>query len=310
MLAIPTKGFARSVRKHNVRLDVLCDWIEGSIYFDDRALSSIDIADVLIEEEIYVTEDFAREMVMNAWAELRRRQYWIGSNCAFTLDNRWIQLRTRWQDVPAHAFCILLSLAPYYDWWMSQFGHDYTEQGELFEQLTKASLEAQFSFWEIHQTGWTRTNASGLRQVVNEVVIRLGEQLAHFEQWDQSSAKEMGLDLLCYRQFPDNRVGIPVYLMQCASGGDWKSKLKTPDLDVWNDMVRFRNCPQRAFAAPFAFTDNLFTQNCVFVKGLLLDRCRLLGASRYDEAWVSHPLRDRLIAWAEPRVTALLRRSM
>jgi hypothetical protein len=66
-------------------------------------------------------------MVMNAWAELRRRQHWIGDNCVFTIDNRWIQLKTQWENAPAHTFCILLSLAPYYDWWVSEFGHDYTE---------------------------------------------------------------------------------------------------------------------------------------------------------------------------------------
>lgn len=309
MLAIPTKGFVRSVREHNVCLDALCDWIEGSILFEGEELSLIDIADVLIEEERYVTEDFAREGVSNAWTELIRRQRWIGNGCAFTIDNRWIRRRTQWREASAHAFCILSSLAPYYDWWISEFGHDYTEQGELFEQLTKASLEVQFSAWEIYQTGWTRTNTAGLKQIVDEVATRLGEQLVHSELWEHPKAKEMGLDLLCYRPFPDNRVGIPVYLMQCASGENWKSKRKTPDLDVWNDMIRFRNQPQRAFSAPFAFLDDQFTKNCVLVKGLLLDRCRLLGASRFRETWVSPSFRDRIIAWAEPRAEVLLNRS-
>jgi len=309
MLIRPTEGFARSIRVHNIRLDVLCDWIEGSILFVDDELSSIDIADVLIEEEIYVSEDFAREMVMNAWSELRRRQFWIGEGCAFTLDTEWINLKIRWQDNPAHAFCVLLSLAPYYDWWANEFGPDYTEQGELFELLTKASLEAQFNTWEIYQTGWTRTNTVQLREIVNDVATRLGEQLVHMELWNQSKAKEMGLDLLCYRQFPDRRVGIPVYLTQCASGGNWKAKLKTPDLGVWNDMIRFRSNPQRAFATPFSFLDNVFTQNCVSVKGLLLDRCRLLGAARYTETWLPQSLEDRIIAWAEPRIAILRNKS-
>ena len=141
MLTIPTKGFAQSVREHNVHLNVLCDWIEGSVLFDDEELSLIDIADVLIEEERYVTENFARQGVGNAWTELQRRLLWIGNGCAFTIDGRWIRRRTLWRDVPAHAFCILLSLAPYYDWWVSQFGRDYTEQGELFELLTKELIK-------------------------------------------------------------------------------------------------------------------------------------------------------------------------
>jgi len=311
MLAIPTKGFARSVREHNVHLDVLCDWIEGSILFGDNELSLIDIADVLIEEEIYVTEDFAREGVVNAWAELQRRLSWIGNGCAFTMDKRWIRRRAQWRDAPAYTFCILLSLAPSYDWWASEFGRDYTDQGDLFELLTKESLEAQYgSTWIVHQTGWTRTNTASLGQVVEKVAACLGEVKGRLELWNDPNAKEMGLDLLWYRPFPDNRVGIPVYLVQCASGANWKPKLHTPNLKVWRSLIQFTTTPQRAFSAPFSFSDKVFAQNCVIVDGVLLDRCRLLGASRYNDAWVSPSLRDRLIAWIEPRAEVLLRRSM
>jgi hypothetical protein len=309
MLTIPTKGFARSVNKHNIRLDILCDWIEASTLLLERDLSTSDVADVLMEAELYTSEDFSREIVMNAWNELVRRRYWIGDSCGFTIDGRSVRPVGKWQHIPAQVFCVVLSLAPYYDWWFKTFGSDYTEQGDLFELLTKASLEAQFNGWEIYQTGWTRTNTSGLVSIVNEVATRLGEELVHPELWDTANAKEMGLDLLCYRRFPDDRLGIPVYLMQCASGADWKPKLRTPDLNVWNDMICFRNNPQKAFASPFSFLDTEHTQNCVWVKGILLDRCRLLAAARYTETWVPESLGNRFISWLQPRIVTLLQRS-
>ena len=37
-----------------------------------------------------------------------------------------------------------------------------------------------------------------------------------------------------------------------------------------------------------------------------MDRCRLLTAFRYYENWVSPSLKDRIIAWAEPRIEVLL----
>ncbi len=307
MLVRPTKGFARSTQEHNVRPDVLCDWIECSILLNDGELSSTDVTDVLMEEEIYATEDFARQMVTNAWAELRRRRYWIGESYAFTIDSMWIRRREDWKTFAAHTFCLLLSLAPFYDWWTKEFGPDYTDQGDLFELLTQESLAFHFSGWTVYQTGWTRVNTVGLKQIVSDVASRLGEQLVHLGLWDQPNAKEMGLDLLCYRAFSDGRVGIPVYLMQCASGGNWRIKLHTPDLNVWNDMIRFRNQPQRAFSAPFSFLDNEFTKNCVVVKGLFLDRCRLLKESR---TWISQLLADRIIEWAEPRIEVLLEKSV
>jgi len=310
VLTIPTREFNLSVSKHNVRLDILSDWIEASVLCMDESLSVIDIADVLIEEERYRSEDMAREAVRNAWAELGRRLLWIGDGCVFSLDNRRIRRRSQWQDTPAYAFCILLSMAPYYDWWVHEFGHDYTEQGELFELVTQASLEAQFTDWTVYQTGWTRSNAVGLERVVKEVAGRLGEQKGHLELWNEPNAKELGLDLLCYRPFPDSRVGIPVYLAQCASGANWKSKLSAPNLGVWRNVIQFTTMPTRALAAPFALSDREFIHASAAVDGLLLDRCRLLGASQCDASWLSQELRDRLVAWIEPRTEVLLQRSM
>jgi len=306
MLARPTKGFARSTQEHNVCRAILCDWIECSILLNDGELSTTDVADVLMEEEIYETEDFARQMVTNAWAELHKRRSWIGESYAFKLDSMWIRRKEDWKSFAAHTFCLLLSLAPSYDWWTGEFGPDYTDQGDMFELLTLESLVFHFSGWTVYQTGWTRVNTAGLQQIVSDVANRLGEELVHPELWDQPTAKEMGLDLLCYRAFSDGRVGIPVYLIQCASGGNWRNKRHTPDLHVWNDMIGFRNQPQRAFSVPFSFSEPEFTRNCVVVKGLFLDRCRLLKGSNN---WISRPLADRIIAWAEPRIETLLKRS-
>jgi hypothetical protein len=97
--------------------------------------------------------------------------------------------------------------------------------------------------------------------------------------------------------------------MQCASGGNWASKMGTPDLEVWKDIIKLRSVPVKAFSAPFAFLDDQFVRNCVRVKGLLLDRSRLLNAYCYSDNWVSKSLKDRIIAWSKPRIKVLLDKS-
>ena len=71
MLALPDAGMYRSIRKNNIRFDFLCDWIEGSILFDENVdgFSAIDVADVLIEENVCEKQEFAMEIVNNAWFE-------------------------------------------------------------------------------------------------------------------------------------------------------------------------------------------------------------------------------------------------
>ena len=78
MLALPTSGFSRPAGTspeivHNIRLDILCDWIEGSVLFDDEVVSKIDLVEILIEGNIYNDSNLALNIVNEAWSELKRR---------------------------------------------------------------------------------------------------------------------------------------------------------------------------------------------------------------------------------------------
>lgn len=307
MLSFPTKGISRSVKTHNIELDIFCDWIEGSVLFDEEGLSSSDIVDYLLEEQIYDDQDFAFELVHDAMAEIDNRQSWLGSARTIFVSATRVESPKEWNNLPAYSFCSLLSLATYYTGWSKQFGADYSEQGDLFELLTKESIECQFPDWQVHQTGWTRTNAVNLRSVVHEISSLLGESPGDLEIWADPEANESGLDLLCYRPFPDERVGVPIYLMQCASGGNWIQKMHTPNLNIWTKVIQFAATPRKAFAMPFALSTEIFIRSCNKVDGMLLDRYRLLAASKIRENWISASVKERIISWLEPRIIALPR---
>ena len=52
-----------------------------------------------------------------------------------------------------------------------------------------------------------------LRGMVNRIANWLGEDAGDdINAWAGSDGKDMGLDLLFYRPFPDNRAGFPVYI--------------------------------------------------------------------------------------------------
>ena len=308
MLALPERGIARSVEAHNVELDVLADWIEASVLFQEEPeISGAELVDLLCETQIYEQQAFAWERMGDAWAELRRRQDCLGGFSPLTIEPHRITRLTPWRDTPAHSFCVVLSLAKWYPKWASRFGHNYTEQGELFELVTRASLERLLPGWRFHLTGWARTRTNKLGAVVKDIAALLGESIGKIERWTKPTANEAGLDLLCYRPFVDARVGVPVYLLQCASGADWESKLHTPRLEIWRRLVEFAATPRKAFSTPFAFLDTDFVRNCVLVDGLLIDRYRLLSAGRDNLNWITAELRARLVAWLEPRVTQLPR---
>src|SRR5947209_6024217 len=132
MLGIPTANFGRSVRSHNVALDVLCDWIEGSVLFVEDELSRSDVVDALQEEHIYdhpgsdLRRVSALDRVSDAWVELQKRLGQLGHGASLQIVRDRIVRSRNWHDVPDHAFCLVLSYAKWNrDWWRA-FGADYT----------------------------------------------------------------------------------------------------------------------------------------------------------------------------------------
>ena len=312
MLALPTYGFSQptdiSPEADTMELGILCDWIEGSVLFDQEELSTTDIVGILMAESIYTDQDLASAIVASAWNELKRRLRWIGQGSPFSFFRRTIRSKEVWEENPAYSFCILLSMPQCYTGWKTSLRRgDYNEQGRLFELLTKVSLENQFSDWEVHQTGWSGTNVAKLSEIVDDIASRLGEIKGSIEPWANPDGKDEGLDLLCYRPFPDNRGGFPVYLMQCASGKSWIDKIRDPNLNVWTKMIPFTAKPGKAFAIPFALPEKEFKNRCNRFGGLLFDRYRLLAAANCNKEWVSDFLREEIIDWMCPRIQTLPR---
>jgi len=306
VLTIPTRGISRSINEHNSDLDTMCDWIEGSVLFVDNELSSADVVETLVEGNIYGDSDMGFQMVSSAWTEIRRRQSWIGNNTPFTINANRINKTQKWQNVPDYSFCLITSLAALYPFELEQVsGHNYTEQGVLFEELIKESLEHQFKDWQFYLTGWSRKRTTQFAKKVAEIASRLQEKVGDIARWTTRNENDAGLDLLCYRPFIDNRVGIPVYLMQCASGKNWEEKLHEPKLEIWKHIIDFACCPKKAFSTPFAMEDRKFLRVCAIVDGLLMDRYRILGVSGYNKNWVSTTLARKLVKWISPRVKAL-----
>lgn len=305
MFDLPTVCSNRSVKEHNINFSAFCDWIEGSVLLGDNEVSTTDVIDILIENFVYDDQDFAAEIVDSAWAELQRRLTWLGTSSPIEFISKRIRKVSDWQDFPGHSFCIMLSYAKWYPKWAKAFGSDFTEQGAIFEELTKEAMQLLFPGWVVYPTGWTRTHPSNISSVVNEVATHLGEVVGDIDHWASSSANEAGLDLLCYLPFIDGRVGKPVFLMQCASGINWDGKLHTPNLNLWRNIVISASEPKKAFSLAYALSDKDFTVNCTLVNGLLLDRYRLLSAGQTTRDWVLPELKQRIINWIEPRLSSL-----
>lgn len=307
MLSLPSTGFHRSVSAHNVDLAICCDWIEASALFTGKPIVSSEIVDVLQEQQVYDSQEFAWALVSDLWSHLQRRTHLMGQGYPFNLGKSRLESRGNWKGFAPYSFCLTLSLTKSYPLWAKSFGPDYTDQGELFEALTAESVSNSLTGWSVHPTGWTRGHPAQLAGIVEKIAGLLGEVAGDLKRWTSPRAHEEGSDLLCYRPFRDGRVGVPTYLFQCASGEDWEGKLHTPDLTVWSKAIIFAAQPKKAFSLPFALSDSDFLQSCNRVNGLLLDRHRLLAPGQRKRDWMTENLSKRLIRWMRPRVKELVK---
>ena len=307
MLSIPN-GFRRSESAHNIDHETFLDWVETTTLISEDELSPTDIVDFLIEEQLYDDQTFATDFVSSGWDDIRRRLSWLGAQSPISFDDRWMIRNMSWPDCPAYSFCLIVSYGPRYSGWHDDFGPDYTKQGELFELVTLAAMQAQFSGWEFLHTGWSRDRSSRLLDVVAEITSQINEQVGDIDQYSSDRANESGVDLVWNLPFADERGGSPVYLAQCASGKNWVNKVGEPNVNEWCKIVKFPICPNKAFSLPFSLSDRDLRRQTTRAGGLLLDRYRLLAHNVLEDKWVPDVLRQELVDWLNPRVDWILER--
>jgi len=298
MLGLPEKGMARSVKQHNVDLNVICDWIEASAVFDDSPITNSEAVDVLMENGVYEKQDFAAAIVGQGWAIVSERIKLLGAPLGLKASKNRITRLSDWKTSPAYSFCMALSCGVLYPKWADNWDAP-SVRGELFEELTEESLSKSFAGWAIRRVGWSPDNSVKLKDTISKIISDLNEVPgAEMDLYVDSHANELGLDLLAYYSFGDPHASIPVLLVQCASGWNWRQKRHTPDLNIWHKVVSFNSNPVKAFAMPFAFADPVeFRKDTMTVKGIFVDRNRLIRALRNEAGQVSEALGEKLVKW-------------
>lgn len=301
MLSHPS-GFLLSVRERNIEDSLFLDWLEATSMFLEEELSQTDVVDHVVQEQIFEEQDNASEFVLSAWSALERRLSWLGSYSPIAFQDRWMIRQLDWQDVPAHSYCLVVSLGSRYEDWHTTFGPNYVEQGRLFESITRAAMKARFRGWEFLQTGWSRDNASKLAAVIDDLISAIDERKGKPDDYLDQDAKDAGVDLVWHLRFADVRGGAPIYLAQCASGKNWVDKVNEPNIREWTKIVDFAVTPSKAFSLPFALSERELRRQSNRAGGLLVDRYRLLEQDDSESTWLPGPLRLELIEWLDQRI--------
>jgi hypothetical protein len=307
MLALPEEGLARSINVHNGKLSVLCDWIEASILFSDEEISTTDVVDGLIENQIYDKQDFANERVEQAWSVIADRITYMKFPLGIKVSKNRISRKQPWSRFPAYGFCMALACSALYPQWARAWDTPASLQGSYFEELAAEAISMTLGGWKIKRLGWAPNNPVKLCDVIYDIISELNaKEGAELDVHVGRHTNELGLDLLAYQSYGDNHASLPILLIQCASGKNWVDKRQSPDLAIWNAIISFGSRPVRGFVMPFAFADQIeFRREATSVDGVFVDRNRLLGAFPRNANKVSAPLNKKLLDWTRQQIRAL-----
>lgn len=295
-----------SVRDSNMSDSVFFDWLETMSMFILDDLSLRDVMDYLLEEQILESQDSAINFLQPAWLELQNRHKWLGSEAPFRMSQNRIERKNDWRTYPAYSYCLVVSHGCRYNDWHSAFGGDYNRQGDLFEEITLASMHMQLPRWKFCHTGWSLRQKQTPQKLVADIANFLAEGVGNVNVYLPKHGKDMGVDLVSCLPYPDRRGGMPIYLTQCASGKDWTSKVNEPNMSEWKKILEFCSTPNKALSIPFALDHIEFRRQSNRSEGLLMDRYRLLACELSEDSWVPSDLANRVIEWLSPRVDWLI----
>lgn len=295
--------------KSNVGTCALADWLEANLLFSDKNISKSDVSDLLIEEEICddAGQDLAHLIATDGWSEISLRKRWGGTSPVLEIASNRLSFAPDWRDDISRAFFLVLSLQKSYPNWAEEH-RDNSTQGELFEKIVEEICPGLLPGWDVLRAGWSPENTvsiSGIVPILCEHLHTSGHP--SLDEWTSDAANDGGLDIVCFRRFPDEREATPTYFLQCASGANWRDKIHTPSAITWMKYLDAAVQPSTGIAAPFVISQKDMKRSGLSGQITVFDRIRLLHAVYNEGVEISEKLATDLIAWLEPRIDALPR---
>ncbi|MBL4882911.1 MAG: hypothetical protein JKY95_00055, partial [Planctomycetaceae bacterium] len=218
-IPLPNRGVRPSTKKHNCDYQILADWVEASVLFSGYRFSKTEVADVLIEQGVYSDQDFAADFTDRLWTKFRRRSQLVGKSYPFQIDDSGIKIVNTWKKDIVYSFLLYLGIVP----WLKDLipglkPANYNDQGLLFERLAERAFV--YHGWHVTRTGWSSVSDGTIESLVDNVAEHLHDEALpdQIEKWFSQWGNDEGLDLVCTREFQDERGGCAAILIQVASG--------------------------------------------------------------------------------------------
>ena len=255
------------------------DWAELQVlYSGETAISFESIrteADVegLLEEQdpsnISLDPSEACELLIaDAVREFERRIAYGGKGYPFRIRGDRLELRPGVNRWTPYAFCLMVC------------DRDYWTNGDpsswMFEYVASNALRAYLQGCAYRFGAPREAPDDKIEDALRRLAEKTGDPVLDTYPI-KSTDKDLGLDVVGWKNFADRQTSKFLVYMQCATGENWMGKRGDLDLStagVWNKTISWTTPPVKALAIPYIVSPGQDWQRAT--PGLLLmDRLRI-----------------------------------
>ncbi len=268
----------------NIDKKNISDWLELYVVLEWR-ISKADILSEfsdIFEDNNYCEDDLESEFInrdiddlfMLLWSRLYL--YW--NNPPYNINGDIISSNFSSDSHSKISYIFSLFLSIYWN------SFETNEVWKLFERLSNEAFK-EYLWWESKVFWFPDWVTWNLSSKIDNLAIEINEKRWRWEPL--THAKDDKLDLISYKSI-DSRENKIVFLIQSASGKDWKSKLTELSIDLWKDYINFSITPIRWFSTPVFIDEDREFFDRAKRSWLLFDRARIYRfvskvGSLYDE---------------------------
>ncbi len=234
----------------------LADWAELQILYSGGtgiALEAIrtetDVEGILEDNDHIDIPTMASELserrIAEMVREIKRRAAYGGKGYPFRISRSRIELRPGIHRWTPYAFCLMVS------------DRDYWNSGDpasrMFEHVASSALRSYLQGATIVFGAPRDAPEQHIKTALRRLAERTGDTLVSVFQV-RPTDKDLGLDVVGWKNFDDLQTSKILVYMQCATGDDWIRKRGDLDIGsggIWNRIISWTTPPVKAMAIPY-----------------------------------------------------------
>jgi hypothetical protein len=269
-------------------IEIVADWVELYVTFLKDSISKTQLISYI---QASTGSDVDDGFIDNVWGRLRERLILYGSTPPFSVEPNLVSSIIDWEHFPEYLTCLIYALEGN----PNTTAASAAEAGKYFERI---SNEAIRNYIDGKSLIYGFPGEQSVEELANQI---LKEKFNHLPPYYR---KDRDLDIIAWKSWNDDRASQIILFVQCAAGGNWKTKIKDLNLRAWEKYIDFAAPLLKGFAVPVIISDKEILNEISTDAGVIIDRPRLYRET-FNRVFSDTELRGTLHTWCLHRITEL-----